>query len=67
MIEQPQCVSCGKFIKLEKGVAWRMVYSGAVLYPDREIYRCKNCIKKFGEFETQAGIKPECSCGIIGE
>jgi hypothetical protein len=60
------CSSCGRFFKFQPGVAWRMVYSGAIPMPDEEIYRCVACVEKHGPFEPQCGIKPEHSCGIIG-
>jgi len=42
-----------------------MVYSGWPPTPDHEIYMCKRCVKKFGAFTPQHGIKPEASCGVF--
>lgn len=62
----PQCQSCGKFMRVEPGCAWRMIYSGAPMpSPDREIFRCLKCTKEVGPFTPQLGIKPEYSCGVI--
>lgn len=59
------CACCGRFFKMQPGVAWQMIYSGYPPTPDEEIYRCKPCVDKKGPFEPQIGIKPEYSCGII--
>lgn len=65
MSDRPTCSTCGRFFKHEPGVAWMMVYSGAIPMPDREIYRCKPCVDKVGPFVPQLGIKPEFSCGMV--
>lgn len=61
----PNCSCCGRFMRVEPGAAWRMVYSGWPPSPDHEDYRCKRCVEKFGAFTPQSGIKPEASCGVF--
>ncbi len=62
----PKCHTCGRFMHIERGVAWKMVYSGGPApEPEREIYRCLKCVKVAGEFTPQAGIVPAYSCGLI--
>jgi len=62
----PNCHDCGRFMRVEPGVAWKMVYSmGALPEPDREIFRCIRCIERMGEFEPQHGIVPAYSGGVI--
>jgi hypothetical protein len=63
MMNYFNCDKCGKFHDRGAGSAWKMIYSGPM--PDREITRCKSCVDKYGSFEPQSGIRPECSCGII--
>jgi DNA-directed RNA polymerase subunit RPC12/RpoP len=60
-----KCHDCGQWMRVITGVAWKMVYSGWPLTPDREIYRCTRCTEKLGEFHPQHGIKPEFSCGLV--
>jgi hypothetical protein len=64
MTNVPRCKSCGRFFSMESGVAWRMVFSGVILMPDHEIFRCRPCVEKYGPFEAQSGVVPEHSCGI---
>lgn len=59
------CSECGRFFRMQPGVAWKMVYGGFPLQPHGEIYRCVKCVEKHGEFSPQYGIRPEYSCGII--
>lgn len=61
------CDYCGRFHDHGPGSAWKMVYSGWPPEPDREITRCRACVQKYGPFEAQHGILPECSCGIVGK
>lgn len=61
----PNCQACGRFTRVEPGVAWKMVYSGWPPTPDREVYKCLRCTAANGPFEPQVGIRPECSCGMI--
>ena len=64
----PNCHDCGRFMRVESGVAWKMVYSGGPIPdPDREIFRCLRCVGRLGEFTPQLGIVPEYSCGLIQE
>jgi hypothetical protein len=42
-----------------------MIYSGVLLEPQEEIYKCAPCVKKHGSFVPQHGIKPEHSCGKL--
>ncbi len=63
-MDMPRCFNCGKFCH---PAAWKMVYSGAVPMPDHEIYRCKTCLRTVGPFYADPRIKPEHSCGLIGE
>ena len=58
----PKCHDCGRFCRPAE---WKMIYSGALPEPQEEIYKCAPCVEKNGSFQPQAGIKPECSCGII--
>jgi hypothetical protein len=58
------CSDCGRFFKMEPGVAWKMVYSGYPPTPDREIFKCRKCTEANGQFAPQHGIRPECSCGV---
>lgn len=60
MMTMPKCHDCGKFCH---PVEWKMIYSGALLEPQEEIYKCATCTKKNGSFAPQHGIKPEYSCG----
>jgi len=62
MLTMPKCHDCGKFCR---PVEWKMIYSGVLLEPQEEIYKCAPCVKKHGSFYPQSGIKPECSCGIM--
>lgn len=57
-----KCYSCGKFCT---PVEWKMSYSGYPPTPDKEIYRCKDCVNKYGSFTPQSGIIPNFSCGKI--
>ena len=59
-----RCDDCGRFFSAALGYAWMLVYSGVPPTPDREIFRCSNCIEKAGPYLPQSGIKPEYSCGI---
>lgn len=62
----PNCHGCGRFVRVEPGVAWKMLYSGGPLPdPDREIYRCLRCVEKLGLFTPQLGIVPRYSCGVV--
>lgn len=61
----PKCECCGRFMRCDPGAAWRMVYSGHPPTPWGEIHRCKSCVQKWGPFDPQHGIKPECSCGVF--
>ncbi len=65
MNDMPKCSDCGRFAKVETGCAWKMVYSGWPLSPDRELFKCKRCTERNGQFTPQHGIKPEYSCGIV--
>lgn len=58
----PKCHDCGKFCH---PVEWKMIYSGALLEPQEEIYKCAPCVEKHGSFKPQTGIKPEHSCGLL--
>lgn len=58
----PKCHDCGRFCK---PVEWKMIYSGAILTPQEEIYKCARCVKKNGSFVPQSGVKPEYSCGVL--
>jgi hypothetical protein len=58
----PKCCDCGKFCG---PVEWKMIYSGAIPEPDKEIYKCAACVSKNGSFVPQDGIKPEFSCGKL--
>ena len=61
----PKCHECGRFMRVEPGCAWKMVYSGGpVPEPDREIYRCRRCVAALGGFTPQLGIVPAYSCGV---
>lgn len=62
MQTMPNCHDCGKFCRPAE---WKMIYSGAILEPQEEIYKCASCVEKNGSFHPQAGIKPECSCGSM--
>lgn len=62
MLTMPKCHDCGKFCH---PVEWQMIYSGALLEPQEEIYKCAPCVAKNGSFQPQPGIKPECSCGMV--
>lgn len=62
MSEMPKCVDCGRFCR---PAAWKMVYSGAVPTPDREIYKCAKCFEEIGPFMPQHGIVPKFSCGVF--
>lgn len=59
------CSTCGRFMTIQPGAAWKMVYSGYPPEPDHEAYQCKACTEKHGAFNPQHGIKPECSCGLF--
>lgn len=61
----PRCECCGRFMKCERGAAGMLRYSGHPPTPDRELYRCKNCVEKHGPFTPQHGIKPEASCWLF--
>lgn len=58
------CCTCGRFMSVEPGASWKMVYSGYPPTPDRELYQCKNCTEKHGALPTDPRIRPECSAGI---
>lgn len=58
------CVTCGRFMRIETGASWRMVYSGYPPTPDHEENRCKSCTEKHGPLPCQHGIKPEFGAGI---
>ena len=61
-----KCHECGRFMTVQPGCAWKMVYSGGPIpMPDREIFRCADCTKRHGGFPCDAGIKPECSAGFV--
>lgn len=62
MQTMPKCHDCGRFCR---PVEWKMIYSGALLEPQEEIYKCAACADKHGSFVPQNGIKPECSCGRL--
>lgn len=62
MLTMPKCHDCGKFCR---PVEWKMIYSGALLEPQEEIYKCAPCVEKNGSFVPQTGIKPEHSCGKL--
>ena len=64
-LDFPKCHDCGQFMKLAKGAAWQLVFSGAIKEPDHEIWRCTRCVEKLGPFEAQVGIVPEFSCGLF--
>lgn len=64
-LSPPTCADCGRFFRVEPGVAWKMVYSGYPPSPDREIFKCKRCCEKNGPFTPQHNIRPEYSCGIL--
>lgn len=64
-MDMPKCDCCGRFMCVEPGTGWKMIYSGYPPTPDREVYRCKRCVAEHGTFEPQHGIKPECSCGVV--
>lgn len=57
-----KCEHCGKFCL---PVEWKMIYSGPLKEPDREIYRCARCVELHGSFKPQSGIRPEYSCGKL--
>ena len=57
-----QCDRCGRFCVPAE---WKMVYSGYPPEPDREAFRCAECVQKHGSFEPQYGIKPIYSCGTL--
>lgn len=59
------CDICGRFHDHGPGSAWKMVYSGYPPTPDREISRCRDCVKRIGSFQPQYGIRPEASCGLV--
>lgn len=61
----PNCECCGRFMKCERGAAWRMIFTGHPPTPDREVYRCKACVEKYGTFDPQDGIRREASCGVF--
>ena len=62
MLTMPKCHNCGKFCR---PVEWKMIYSGALLEPQEEIYKCAACVERHGSFAPQEGIKPEHSCGRL--
>lgn len=64
-MDRARCECCGKLMACKPGAAWRMVYTGHPPTPDREVYRCKTCVDKWGPFDAQHGIKPEASCGLF--
>lgn len=65
---QPKCHECGRFMRIEVGCAWQMLYTSEPMpVPDEEIYRCKKCTQSHGGFEPQSGIVPKYSCGFIQE
>lgn len=57
-----KCFDCGKFCK---PAAWKMLYSGVLPEPDREIFKCQKCLNKNGMFEVQSHIEPKYSCGLF--
>ena len=59
-----KCHDCGRFIRIQTGTAWKMLYSGYPPSPDHEIFRCVPCVEKLGEFTPQHGIVPKYSCGV---
>jgi hypothetical protein len=62
-----KCDICGRFYAAKPGAAWKMIYSGWPPEPDREITRCLRCVKRYGPFDPDPRIRPECSCGIFKE
>ena len=61
-----KCAECGRFMSVEAGCAWKMVYSGGPIpEPDREIFLCRECTGQYGGFAPQSGIKPEYSVGFV--
>lgn len=60
-----QCSTCGRFMVIEPGCAIKMLYSGYPPTPDRELFRCRACVDKYGGFTPQHGIKPEYSAWVV--
>lgn len=58
-----KCRACGRFFRITSEAEWMMFYSGFPLLPNKVIYRCGPCVKKFGGFSPQLGIIPSFSCG----
>ena len=65
-MSEANCDRCGRFHDHGAGSAWKLLYSGYPLEPDRYLSRCRRCVEKFGPFDPQHGIRPEYSCGIKG-
>lgn len=64
-MSMPKCDSCGRLHHAEKGSAWKMIYSGVPLQPERAITRCKQCVRRYGAFRPQVGVRAEASCGVV--
>ncbi len=62
MLTMPKCHRCGKFCRPAE---WKMIYSGALLEPYEEIYKCATCVEENGSFSPQPGIRTEYSCGKL--
>jgi hypothetical protein len=61
----PNCVTCGRFSKVQPGASWKMVYTGYPPMPDHEELQCKRCTQKHGPLQGQAGIKPQYAAGVF--
>ena len=54
----PNCECCGRFMKCERGAAWRMIFTGHPPTPDREVYR-QGLRREVRHSDPQDGIRRE--------
>ncbi len=53
-MENPQCSSCGKFMRPEAPASWASIFDRVGMCLDHEAYRCGQCTVSLGPIQSNA-------------